>query len=103
MEVFAKEFLVAIGAAALLFGGYIGVRTAVDPVWFVRWLNRVDPREYPIEWKRYWWVRWSLMVRDPDLVRTSPLLFWQHRVGGILLAGFCALYLLGLIAYAARH
>ena len=101
MELVAKLLAFTICAAALLFGVYIGVRTVIDPIWFIRWRNRVNPVKYPSEWRKYWWVQWNLMVRDPDVVRESPLLLWEYRIGGILLAFFCAWYLLGLVAYAA--
>lgn len=103
MEVVAKMLAFAICATALLFGVYIGVRTAIDPVWFVRWLNRVNPVKHPSELRKYWWVQWKLMARDPDVVRESPLLFWEYRIGGLLFAFFCTWYLLGLVAYAASR
>ena len=105
MELIAKALVIAMGAAALLFGIYVGLRTAKDPVWFVEWHNRLngDPRDYPSEWREQWWARWNLMMRDPDLVRSSPSRLRELRAFGVAMVLISAVLLLGLIAFAAGH
>lgn len=96
MDVIPKFIVIAAVAAALLFGLYAGIRTAVGALWFVEWRNRLngDPRDYAIELRSYRWARWNLMIWNPDLVRTSPSLLWQHRGFGIVLAVMSAVSLI---------
>ncbi len=105
MEVIAKALVIAMAAALLLCGLYVGIRTARDPVWCVQWFNRLnggDPRDYRAEWRDQWWARWNLMTRNPDLVRASPFLAWQYRAFGIAWAALSAVLLVALIVVAGQ-
>ena len=56
-------------------GMYVGVRTTIEPVWFVRWRNRLhgDPCAYPMEFRSQWWAQWNMPTWDPDRVRTLEM------------------------------
>jgi hypothetical protein len=97
MEAVAKTLVVALAAAILLFGLYVGIRTIIKPVWFVRWRNRLngDPRDYPIEWRSQSWAQWNMAMWDPDRVRTGEM-----RGFGIVIAALSTIFLVSLLVLA---
>jgi hypothetical protein len=93
MEAVAKTLVVALASAVLLGGMYVGIRTTIEPVWFVRWRNRLngDPRDYPVEWRNQWWAQWNMAIWDRDRVRTLEM-----RIFGVVVAALSTVLLASL-------
>ncbi len=89
--------VVSMAAVILCCGIYVGIRTAIEPVWFVRWRNRLngDPRSYPIEFRSQWWAQWNMAIWDPESVRTREM-----RLFGIAIVSLSMVLLVGLLVLA---
>ncbi len=98
MESIAKSLAIALASTILLLGMYNGVRTTIEPLWFLRWRNRLngDPGEYPMDWRNQWWAQWNMAMWDPQRPRILEL-----RAFGVVVAGLSAVLLASLyiIAY----
>jgi hypothetical protein len=97
MEPIAKALVVGIATVVLVGGMYVGVRTTLDPVWFVGWRNRLngDPRNYPVEWRSHWWAQWNMTMWNPDRAPREDL-----RIFGIVVTALSTVFLASLFVFA---